>query len=80
MERSSASGRRSSSQTAAMPVMPPPATQSVFIDEVHSLNLWFINPRLLSSEPEGARGRFVAMGKQPASYLYYKDVNREPLA
>ncbi|MEM1247354.1 MAG: (S)-ureidoglycine aminohydrolase [Acidobacteriota bacterium] len=23
---------------------------------------------------------FVAMGKQPASYLYYKDVNRDPLA
>jgi (S)-ureidoglycine aminohydrolase len=23
---------------------------------------------------------FVAMGKQPASYLYYKDINRDPLA
>jgi (S)-ureidoglycine aminohydrolase len=23
---------------------------------------------------------FVAMGKTPARYLYYKDVNRDPLA
>ena len=22
---------------------------------------------------------FVAMGKQPARYLYYKDVNRDPM-